>query len=62
MLGVFGDAIDWADIHALGGVIMPHALGAQAGVNDVDLIASTDRFVGADRFAYVTVDTFISDE
>lgn len=57
VIWIFWDAVYRADIHTLGRVIMPHAFGAQAGIDDIDVIARTDCLVGADRFTDITVDT-----
>jgi hypothetical protein len=31
------DAVDWANLHALWLIVMPHTLSAQVGINFVDL-------------------------
>ena len=62
MLLVYQDAVDGADLLALGFVVMSDALGAEVWIDFVDFLALRDGIVGAFRFADVAVDTLIGNE
>src|SRR5690606_22628175 len=55
------DALDRADDHALGLVEVPHALGAQRGVDHVDGLALGDGAIRARGLADVAVDAELAD-
>jgi hypothetical protein len=59
MLGIFINAVYWADFHALRRVVMAYALGAQHRIDDIDLLALGNGAVGAFGFADIAVDAFI---
>ena len=61
VLGIDRNAGHRADLHALGFVKMPHAFGAFAGVDLIDLFTQIDGLVGALGFADITVDAFVGD-
>jgi hypothetical protein len=57
--GVFGDAIDRADLDALRFVVVSDAFGAFVGVDDVNLFSLGDSLIRALGFANVTVDALV---
>jgi hypothetical protein len=58
-IGIVRDAVDRADLDALRGLVVADALGAQLGVDDVDLVALGYRAVRALGLAHVAVDAFV---
>jgi hypothetical protein len=56
---VMRDAIHGADLDALGGLVMTHALGAQIGVDLVNLVALVDRPIRALGLTHIAVDAFV---
>ena len=62
VLGIDRNAGHRADLHALGFVKMPHAFGAFAGVDLIDLFTQIDGLVGAFGFAHVAVDALIGNQ
>ena len=61
VLGIDRNAGHRADLHALGFVKMPHAFGAFAGVDLIDLFTQIDGLVGALGFADIAVDAKLVD-
>jgi hypothetical protein len=59
VVGILGDAVHRADLHALRFVVVTDALRALVGVDDVDLFALGNGLVRAFRFAHVAVDAFV---
>ena len=55
------DAIDWADLHTLRALEVPHTLGAARGIDDVEIIAGVNGLIRARRFAHIAVHTVICD-
>jgi hypothetical protein len=62
MVGVAEDAVDGADLHALGGVVMTDTLRTQIGIDDVDLCTHADGIVGAFRLADIAINALIVNE
>jgi hypothetical protein len=62
VVGILGDTVDRADLDALRLVEVTDALGAQRGVDDIDLGTLRDGAVGALGFAYIAVDAFMCDD
>jgi hypothetical protein len=61
MVRILEDAINRADLDALGGLVVADALGAKVRVNLVYLVALTDGTVRALRLANVAVYAFVGD-
>ena len=61
VLGVDGDASHGADLHTLGLVKMPDALGALGWVDLVNFFAQINRLVRALGLTHIAVDAFIGD-
>jgi hypothetical protein len=61
MIGILEDAIHRANLDTLGGLVVPHALRAELGIDHIDLIALANGAVGALGLAHIAVDAFVSD-
>lgn len=61
MLGVDRNALNWANLDALGFAEVPHALGAFVGVDHIDGLAHRDGLVGTLGLAHIAVDAFFGD-
>jgi hypothetical protein len=59
MLRVKGNTIDWAKQLALWLIMMAYALCTQCGVNLINQLTHINGFIGAYRFADITVNAFI---
>jgi hypothetical protein len=58
VLWILGDAVYGADLYALGSVIVTHTLGAQSGIDHIDLITLGDGGIRTFRLTNITVDAF----
>lgn len=61
MFRIFIYAFDGTYNHALRFIEMPYALGAAAGVDDVDILPLRNGLVGASRFADIAIDAQLID-
>jgi hypothetical protein len=62
MCWVFGNTIDRANFYALRGLVMADALGAQIGIDLIDLVALGNGAVGAFGFTDIAIDAFIGND
>lgn len=53
--------INWADFLAGGRVVMAYALGAQGGIDYIDLCTKADGLIGALRLAHIAIGAFFCD-
>jgi len=60
MVRILGDTVDRADLDTLGLVIVADALGAEIGIDLIDLVTLVDGTIGALGLTYITVDAFVS--
>jgi hypothetical protein len=62
MLRILRDTVHRTDLNALRSLVVTHTLGAQIGIDLVDLVTLGDRPIGALGLTYIAVDAFISDD
>jgi hypothetical protein len=62
MIGILGDTVHRTDLYALGSLIVSHTLGAQVGIDLIDLVTLGNRAVRALGLTYIAVDAFIGDD
>ena len=61
VVGIFGYAVDRADLLTLRLIEMTHAFRAKVRIDDKDLVPCTDGVVGAFGFTNVSVDAVVGD-
>ncbi len=59
-LGVDGNTVHGTNLHALGLIVMSHALSALGGIDLIDELTQKDGIIGTFGLTNITVDAFIS--
>jgi hypothetical protein len=62
VLGVFGNTIDRANFYALRSLVMADTLGAQIGIDLINLVTLGNGAVGALGFTNIAIDAFIGND
>jgi hypothetical protein len=60
-LRIDGNTRHWANLHALGLVKMPHALGALIWVDFVNFWPKKNGFIGTLGLTHIAIDAFVGD-